>query len=203
MEETADEKSKSQSEIDKYLDKFLAALPVDPTTRTSVDQTLRNLYDVAQKVPPALSAAFKTMVEFVQQLTNIKGVNIQLKSFKALDVQLHTLHDAEVPINHDLGAMGKIESLHIGRKLHMAAEIGEFNKDYLRLHVHEGMKLAVVVPLLGRQLVELKGSTKLAHDEKKQLVIICTAFLPGTDVPVTVTVPFNAVLDQLKKATVK
>lgn len=198
-EESAKAKEKPASDVDKYMEKLWSAFSIDDSTRTTVDQTLRTLMDLLQRVPEQFAAAFKTMVEFLQQLTNVKGVKVDLKNFKTLDVQIDTMKEGDVPLNKDLGAMGKVESLHIGRKLHMAAEIGEMNKDYLRLHVYQGMKLVVVVPLLGKQQIDLKGSTRLAHDEKKQLALICTAFLPGTELPVTVTVPFSQVIEEIKK----
>jgi hypothetical protein len=200
-----DKKDQSQSAAPKsweiYVQRFLAAMPpVDSTRMGSAEQAVKHLTELAQQVPDSLARTIKIMVELLQEFTNIKGVELSLKSFRSLDLKMHILRPADIPVNRDIVGMGKIEALRLSRLIHMQAEIGPDNKD-LRAHFHEGVSLVVsVVFLPEKQVIPLKGTTKLIRDDKGQILVESTSYVPGTDVPVTLTFPLRQILDEVRKS---
>lgn len=184
-----------------YFQRLMSSLPpVDPATLSSAEQALKQLSEMAQKVPGSLSTALKTMVGLLQEVTNIKGVEVQLKSFRSLHLKMHILREADIPINKDMVGIGKIESLHLSKLIHLQAEIGEGNKD-LRAHIHEGLSLVMsVVFVPGKQTLPLKGMSRIFLDPKGQIMLESTTYLPGTDVPVTFAIPLRQILDEVRKS---
>lgn len=193
-------KGSSSSDWDNYLKMFLAAVPpVDPATRSSAEQALTLLKEVAGKVPGQLSEAFRMLVEFMQELTNIKGVEVQFQSWRTLDVRLHILKETDVPLNKDLAGLGKVEAVRLSTLIHIQAQIGEGNKD-LRLHIHEGIALVLSFAFFtSKQVIPLKGSAKVVRDEKGELMIESTSYVPGTGLPITVTFPLKQILAEVRK----
>ena len=199
------EKDDSQAERpniwDSYFQKFLAAIPpVDPSTRDSAEQALKSLTELAHRVPESLSNAIKTMVELLQEVTNIKGVDVQLKSFRSLDLKMHIMREADIPVNRDIAGIGKIEAIRLSKLIHMQAEIGEDNRD-VRAHFHEGLSLVVSIMFLsGKQVLPLKGTAKLIRDARGQIMVESTSYVPGTDMPVTFSFPLKQILDEVRKS---
>lgn len=197
-EESNKEKQQAEAppEWERYLQKFLAAVPpVDPETLNSAEQTLKYLKELAQRVPEQLASSIKSMVELLQELTNVKGVEVKLLNLRTLDIKMHIMKETDLPLNKDIVGIGKIEALHLSKLIHVQAEIGEGNKD-LRMHIHEGLSLVLnIVFIGGKQLVPLKGTAKLLRDAKGQILVESTTYVPGTDMPVTVTFPLKQLLD--------
>jgi hypothetical protein len=80
----------------------------------------------------------------------------------------------------------------------MQAEIGDDNRD-VRAHIHEGMSLVISILFMGKQVLPLKGTAKLLLDSKGQILVESTNYVPGIDVPITVTFPLKQVLDEVRK----
>jgi hypothetical protein len=202
MAETENESSKAEppKEWEIYLRKFLAAVPpIDQSTLNSADQTLNYLKDLAQRMPEQIAITIKTMIELLQELTNVKGVEVQLKSLRILDVKMHLLRKAEIPLKKDIIGIGRIEALELSKLIHFQAEIGEGNRD-IRLHIHEGLALIVSIAFIAsKQVLPLKGTAKLVHDSKGQILVESTTYVPGTDMPVTVSFPLKQIIDEARK----
>jgi hypothetical protein len=186
---------------DVYLQRFLSAIPpVDPSTRGSAEQTLKQLALLAQQVPESLANTIKELIELLQEVTNIKGVNVRLKSLRCLDLKMHILREADIPINRDIAGIGKIEAIRLSKLIHMQVEIGEDNRD-LRGHFYEGISLVVSILFLsGKQVLPLKGTAKLLRDARGQIMVESTSYVPGTDVPVTVSFPLKQIFDEVRKS---
>jgi hypothetical protein len=193
-------KDEPPKEWESYLRKFLAAVPpIDQSTLSSADQTLSYLKELAQRVPEQIASTIKTMIELLQELTNVKGVEVQLKSLRILDIKMHLLRKAEIPLKRDIIGIGKIEALELSKLIHFQAEIGEGNRD-IRMHIHEGLALIVSIAFIaGRQVLPLKGTAKLVRDAKGQINVESTSYVPGTDMPVTVSFPLNQIIDEVSK----
>lgn len=204
MAEEGKEKQTEQAglpaEWEQHLRNFLSLVPpVDPSTLSSAEQTLKYLTELAKRVPESLSNTIKTMIELLQEVTNVKGVEVSLKSLRVLDLKMHILKEAEIPLNRDIAGIGKIESLRLSKLIHMQAEIGEGNKD-LRAHIHDGMAFVVsIVFVPGKQVVPMKGTAKLLRDARGQILVETTSYIPGTDMPVTISFPLKQVLDEVRK----
>lgn len=201
MAETEKESSNAEppKEWELYLRRFLAAVPpIDQSTLNSAEQTLNYLKELAQRVPEQISVTIKAMIELLQELTNVKGVEVQLKSLRTLDIKMHLLRKAEIPLNRDIIGIGKIEALQLSKLIHFQAEIGEGNRD-IRMHIHEGLGLIVSIAFIsGTQVLPLKGTAKLVH-EQGQLLVESTSYVPGTDLPVTVKFPLKQIIDEARK----
>ncbi len=52
----------------------------------------------------------------------------------------------------------------------------------------------MMVPIIGMQTVEVKGSGTMTRDEKGELILSITSKVPGLDTPVTVSVPIKTIL---------
>lgn len=202
MAETGNESSKAEppKEWELYLRRFLAAVPpIDQSTLSSAEQTLNYLKELAQRVPESIAGTIKTMIELLQELTNVKGIEVQLKSLRILDIKMHLLKEAEIPLNRDIIGIGKIDALKLSKLIHFQAEIGEGNRD-IRMHIHEGLAVVVSIAFIGaKQVIPLKGTAKLIRDQKGQILVESTAYVPGTDVPVTVTFALKQIIDEVRK----
>ncbi|MBX9685499.1 MAG: hypothetical protein K2X27_02280 [Candidatus Obscuribacterales bacterium] len=192
--------TRAKKDWDTYIQKFLATVPpLDSNTFSSGEQALKYLKELAQRLPESLSFTIKTMIELLQEFTNIKGVDLQFKSLRILDLKMHILKETDLPLNRDIIGIGKIEALRLSKLIHFQAEVGDGNKD-LRMHIHEGLSVVLSVVFLGsKQIIPLKGTAKLLKDEKGQLLVESTAYLPGTDLPVTVSFPLKQILDEVRK----
>ncbi len=201
-QETEKSKSKGQepNEWETYLQKFLAAVPpVDPSTLASAEQTLKYMKQLAQTLPGQLAITIKAMIELLQEFTNIKGVDLRLLSLRTLDFKTHIVKEADIALNRDIVGIGKVEAIRLSKLIHLQAEIGDGNKD-IRLMIHEGLSLVVSVVFLGsKQVIPLKGTAKLLRDEKGQILVESTSFIPGTDMPVTVKFPLKTIFDEIRK----
>ena len=186
---------------ESYLQKFLSAMPpLDQSTLNSAEQALKYLTETAQQLPESLSNAAKTMVRLLQEVTNIKGVDVQLQSFRSLDLKMHILRETDIPINRDIAGIGKFEALRLSRLIHMQTEICQDNRN-LGAHFHEGISVvASVMFLSGKQVIPLKGTARLGLNEKGQIMVETTTYLPGTDVPVTLSFPLKQILDEVRKS---
>lgn len=202
MSETENKGSKAEQpkEWELHLRRFLAAVPpIDQSTLTSAEQTLNYLKELAQRMPEQIAGTIKTMIELLQELTNVKGVEVQLKSLRILDIKMHLLRKAEIPLKRDIIGMGKIEALELSKLIHFQAEIGEGNRD-IRMHIHEGLALVVSIAFIsGRQVLPLKGTAKLVRDAKGQIMVESTSYVPGTDMPVTVSFPLKQIIEEVRK----
>lgn len=199
-EEQKSEKGKQSNEWDQYIQKFLQAVPpVDPNTLTSAEQTLKYLKELVQKVPESIGSTIKVLIELLQETTNIKGMEVQLKSLRILDLKMHILKPADIPLNKDIAGIGKIEAIRLYKLIHMQAEIGESASD-LKLQIHQGMSFVLSVIFLGgKQVIPLKGSARLLRDPKGEMLVETTSYIPGTDLPVTVSFPLKQIFDEIRK----
>jgi hypothetical protein len=50
-----------------------------------------------------------------------------------------------------------------------------------------------------QQVIPLKGTAKLVRDSKGQILVESTTYLPGVDVPVTVSFPLKQIFDEVRK----
>lgn len=185
---------------DAYLKVFLSAVPpLSQETVSSAELALKSLGELAKSVPGQVSDAFRMLVEFLQELTNIKGVEVQVQSWRTLHVRLNTVREAEIPVNKDLAGMGKVEAVKISKQLHFQVGIGEGNKD-LFLHVHDGLTLVLSIAFFSsKQYIPLKGIAKIVRDETGQLVVESKTTLPGTNLPITVSFPLKRIFAELRK----
>lgn len=185
---------------DSYLKVFLAAVPpVSQETKNSAEQALHAIKEIAKSVPGQVSEAFKMLVEFLQELTNIKGVDVQVKSWRILDIRLNIMKEAEVPLNRDLAGVGKVEAVKLSKLIHFQVEIGEGNKD-LSLRIHEGIAIVLSFAFFTtKQVIPLKGSAKIVRDDKGQLLVESTTYMPGTNLPFTVSFPLKQILAEIRK----
>jgi len=199
-DENRDESAERPKEWDYYLHKLLSVVPpVDPSAVSSAEQALKFLGDFAQRVPGSLSNALKTLIEVLQEVTNVKGVEVQLKSLRCLDLKMHIMRETDIAVNRDIVGIGKIESLRLSKLIHMQAEIGEDNRD-VRAHFHQGISLVVSIIFFGtKQVIPLKGTAKLIRDDKGQILVESTSYVPGTDVPVVLTFPLKQILDEVRR----
>lgn len=198
---TGQQQTQKPPEWEQYLQKFLSVVPpVDAATLGSAEQTLKNLSDIAQKLPGQVAITWKAVIEVLQEATNIKGVEVKFKSFRQIDLKMHIMKDADVPMKRDIIGIGKIEALRLSKLIHLQAEIGENYKD-LRLQIIEGLALVVSVIFVGsKQVIPLKGTAKLIRDAKGQILVEATTNVPGTDMPVTVTFPLKQIFDEVRKS---
>ncbi|MBX9572360.1 MAG: hypothetical protein K2X77_25920 [Candidatus Obscuribacterales bacterium] len=200
-DEQSSNKSTQQPDFwDSYLKVFLAAVPpVSPETKSSAEQALHAITEIAKSVPGQVSDAFKMLVEFLQELTNIKGVDVQVKSWRTLDIRLNTMKEADVPLNRDLAGVGKVEAVRLSKLIHIQVEIGEGNKD-LSLRIHEGIAIVLTFAFFtGKQVIPLKGTAKIVRDDKGQLLVESTTYMPGTNLPLTVSFPLKQILSEIRK----
>lgn len=165
--------------------------------RNTADQVLTALGEAAQRLPGQLGSALKMMGEFVQEFTNVKGMQIQLQSFRILDLQIETLREADVPIKQGL-PVGRIDSMHLGEKIHFQVGVGEGAKD-LHMNIIQGMSLIIDLGFLGKQTVPVQGSAKVTRDAKGELVVVATTRIPGIELPVSVNVPLRNIVDEIRK----
>lgn len=165
--------------------------------RNTADQVLTALGEAAQRLPGQLGSALKMMGEFVQEFTNVKGVQVQLQSFRVLDLQIETLREADVPIKQGL-PIGRIDSMHLGEKIHFQVGVGEGAKD-LHMNIIQGMSLIIDLGFLGKQTVPVQGSAKVTRDAKGELVVVATTRIPGIELPVSVNVPLRNIVDEIRK----
>lgn len=187
------QRSTATSELETYFKNLFN----DETTKKNTEQVLKTLSDVAARLPGQVGTALKTMREFVQEFTNIKGVQLNLLFFRILDLQIDTMKEADVPINQKL-PVGRIEAVHLGRKIHMQVGMGDGNKD-LQMNVKEGLSLVINLGFLGKQTIPVKGTARLTRDEKGNLVIAASTKIPGIDYPMTVNIPIKLLVIELRK----
>jgi hypothetical protein len=192
------EEEKSPRSYTSELELYLKNLFTDEVTaRNTAEHILRALTEMAQRIPGQVGSALKMLREFVQEFTNVKGVEFNLLFFRILDVQIHTMKEADVPFTKKL-PVGKIEAIRLGSTIQMQVGLGEGNKD-LQMNIKEGMSLVIDLGFLGKQIVPIKGSTKLTRDEKGELVIAASTNVPGTDFPVTVNIPLKIIVGEVRK----
>ncbi len=189
-----DEPKTPTSELELYIKNLFTD---ETTAKNTAEQILKTLSEVAQRLPGQVGNALKMMREFVQEFTNIKGVQLNLLFFRILDLQIDTMKEADVPINQRL-PVGKIDAVHLGKKIHMQVGMGDGSKD-LQMNVKDGLSLIINLGILGKQTVPIKGSAKLTRDEKGELVIAATTNVPGTEFPVTVNIPLKQMVGELRK----
>lgn len=199
-----DPKKPEPAEWEQYLQRFLAVVPpVDPATLSSAEQTLNYLKELARRVPGQVSTTIKAMIELLQETTNIKGLEVNLKSLRQIEWKMHIMKPADIPLKRDIVGIGKIEALRLSNLIHLQAEIGEKNNE-LSMQVIEGLSLVISVIFVGtEQVVPLKGKTKLLRDAKGQFLVEATSHVPGTDMPVTVTFPLKQIFDEVRKSGIK
>lgn len=179
------------------LEVYLKSLFNEETTRNTAETVLKTLTEIAQRLPGQVGSALKTMREFVQEFTNIKGVQLNLLFFRILDVQIHTMREADIPVNQKL-PVGKIDAVHLGQKVHMQVGMGDGKKD-LQMNIKEGLSLIVNLGILGKKNIPVKGTARLTRDEKGNLVMAATTNVPGTEFPITVNIPIKLLVGEIRK----
>ena len=201
-EEEKKEKQQPEEQLKElgiYFQNFLASIPaVDPVALNTSEMALQYLKERAQKVPEQLSNAAKNLKDLIQETTNIKGIDVNLKSWRLLDMKMHIMREADIPLKKDIIGIGRIESIRLSKLIHLQAEIGEGNND-IRMHIREGMAVVVNVVFVGQQVIPLKGTAKLVRDAKGQFLLETSTYVPGTDVPVTLSIPLRQVFDEVRK----
>lgn len=203
-EESKKEERPKTPEWEKYFQQFLSAVPpIDSSKFGSAEQTLKTISDNAQKLGGQISITAKAMMEVFQEATNLKGVDVRFKTMRVLDMKMHIVKEADVPLNRDIVGLGKIEALRMYKLVHLQAELSENNKE-LSLQIVEGLALVVSIVFFGvKQIVPLKGKAKIIRDAKGQLLVEATANIPGTEMPVTVTFPLKQIFDEVRKSGLK
>ena len=197
-------KINSNTDWDNYLRMFLAAVPpISPESKNSAQQAFNMVTAIAQKVPGQVSDAVRMLLELLQELTNIKGVEVQFQSWRVIDLRLHILKETDVPVNRDLAGIGKVEAVRLSKLIHAQAELGEGNRD-LSLRIHEGLAVVLSFTLFSssKQVIPLKGSAKLVRDEKGQLMVESSTNVPGTNMPLKVSFPLKQILDEIRKQVI-
>ncbi len=186
-------------ELERQLRSILGADEKNLVGGSSIDAAVKALGQFARTVGVEVGNAAIMLKEFIQELTNVKGVNASFKKFGLLDVQIATLKPASLPINRDVPPVGKIESIRLGECIRFQMGLGDGNRDVV-MNIEEGMSVDLYLgALLGRQTVPVAGSARLARDEGGRLVIIATTMAPGVNLPVSVTIPVKQFISVLKR----
>jgi len=162
----------------------------NPEMHSRVEVALESLAQLAGCGLEGAKAAAELLNEFSHELTGIESFRIIPKSSMALEVDIRCRHEQDLVVKQFIAPFVELYALHLGKRIHFE---GLWNKDRkgLQLDINDGMSLKIQAPLVGMQIVEIKGSGLLTRDEQKRPVLVVTTKVPGLDNPVTVSVPLR------------
>jgi hypothetical protein len=157
---------------------------------SKIEFALNSVVKLAGQGFESVKASIALLTEFLQDLTSIESLRIIPKASMSLEVDIRCKLEQEVIVKQSIAPFVELYALHLGERIHFEALVNKEKKG-LQLDVNEGMHLMILAPLIGVQMVPIKGSALLTRDETGQLAIVVTTPVPGVDTPISVTVPLR------------
>jgi hypothetical protein len=157
----------------------------------------QSLGELAQLGKDGVQIAVDLISELIRDLTGVVSFNITPKPPAEIDVDIRLKMPTELPLKQSVAPFVDVEAVCISKRIHFQALVDK-EKSGLRCNVNEGFVIRFSTPL-GKAAVPVQGTVILKRDEKKQLVMETTTMLPGTTVPVSVTIPLKQLLKEARK----
>ena len=173
---------------------------IGPEQLKMAQQTLggawQSLGELGRMGKEGVKSAVDLISELIRDLTGVVSFNIIPKLPHEIEVDIQMKAENELPYKQPVAPFVDIEAVCIGKRIHFAALVDK-EQSGLRCNINEGFSLRFNTPL-GKPVVPIKGTMILKRDESKQLVMETTTTVPGTNFPVSVTIPIMQLLKKKK-----
>jgi hypothetical protein len=163
----------------------------------TLDGAWQSLGELAQLGKDGVQIAVDLISELIRDLTGVVSFKITPKPPAEIEVDIRLKTTTELPLKQAVAPFVDVEAVCISKRIHFQALVDK-DKNGLRCNVNEGFAIRFSTPL-GKPIVEIQGTVILKRDEKKQLVMETTTNLPGTTMPVSVTIPLKQLLHEARK----
>jgi len=171
------------------------------TAQVTLDGALQSLGHLAKKGAQISKDGLQTSVdlisELVRDLTGVISFNVIPRPPAEIEVDIHLKNETELPLKQPVAPFVDVEAVCIGKRIHFQGLIDK-EKNGLRCNVNEGFAIRFTTPL-GKPTVALHGTVLLKRDQNKELVMETTTHLPGTTMPINLTIPLKQLLLQARK----
>lgn len=193
---TSNNKSQtSGSVLRKWTDQLQGWLrETNPDFHAKVEVALDTATEFAELGVDSAKSAMDLLGEFGQDLTNVESFKVIPKSSMALEVDIACKQEQDIVVKQAIAPFIELYALHFGKRIHFEGLVNKDRKG-LQLDIMHGMSLKISVPIIGMQIVEIKGTGLLTRDERKRLVLVVSIPVPGLETPVSVTIPLKYVID--------
>jgi hypothetical protein len=165
--------------------------------KSTMRQAWQSLRELGRQGLIGIKYALDLISELLQELTGVLSFKVKAKPPAELEVDIHLKEELNLPLKQALAPLVDLETIIIGKRIHFQALLDK-EENGLRCNINDGFAMRIST-LLGFQIIYVKGSAILKRDEKKELVMVTTAQIPGTKIPVTVTIPLKQLLKQARK----
>ncbi|MBU6453039.1 MAG: HYR domain-containing protein [Cyanobacteria bacterium REEB67] len=173
---------------------------IGPDQLKMAQQTLggawQSLGELGRMGKESVKSAVDLISELIRDLTGVVSFIIIPKLPHEIEVDIQMKAENELPYKQPVAPFVDIEAVCIGKRIHFAALVDK-EQSGLRCNINEGFSLRFNTPL-GKPVVPIKGTMILKRDESKQLVMETTTTVPGTNFPVSVTIPIMQLLKKKK-----
>mgnify|MGYP001449087252 CR=1 FL=1 len=154
---------------------------------------------VARKGKESFQFAMDLISELSSELTGVKSFRVIPKPPAELEVDIKFKRENSIKFKHLIAPLVEIESVKVGKQITFGAII-EKQEKALRVNITKGFAIEINLgPLLGKHLVNVKGSGLLKRDHKKQIVLVTEIDVPGLDKPLEVVIPLRMIFHNLGK----
>ncbi len=140
--------------------------------------------------------AIDLISELSTELTGVKSLQIVPKGPLELDVDMKRKKDLVLRCKYPIAPLVDIHAVTFGEDLNFGAQVDKDRKA-LKMNIRKGLKLTIKFGPL-EQTIDVKGTAMLSRNEKKQLVLSTTTTIPGTDSPITISIPLTMLFQQRK-----
>lgn len=165
----------------------------NPEAHSRVETAMESMGKFAEVGMESVKSATDMLSEFAHDLTGVESFQIIPKQSMALEVDIRCKKEQDIVLRQQVAPFVELYALHLGKRIHFEALVNKSKKG-LQLDINDGMSLKMMVPIIGMQTVEVKGSGTMTRDEKGELILSITSKVPGLDTPVTVSVPIKTIL---------
>jgi hypothetical protein len=183
-------------EMERKLQDLLSPANIK-AAQVNLDGAWQSLGELAQLGKDGVQIAVDLISELIRDLTGVVSFNITPRPPAEIEVDIRLKSETDLPLKQSVAPFVDVEAVCISKRIHFKALIDK-EKNGLRCNINEGFAIRFSTPL-GKPTVQIQGTVILKRDEKKQLVMETTTMLPGTSVPVSVTIPLKQLLGQARK----
>ncbi|MBX9667419.1 MAG: hypothetical protein K2X93_07355 [Candidatus Obscuribacterales bacterium] len=134
--------------------------------------------------------------ELSTELTGVKSLQMIPKGPLELDVDMKRKKDLVLKCKYPIAPLIDVHAVTFGEDLNFGALVDR-DKKALKMNIRKGLKLTIKFGPI-EQTVDIKGTAMLSRNEKKQLVLSTTTTIPGTDSPITISIPLTMLFQQRK-----
>jgi hypothetical protein len=138
-------------------------------------------------------ASMEMLTEFGQELTGVESFRVIPKKSLAVEVDIQCSSEQDINVRQQLAPFVELHSLHLGLRINFEALFNKAKKG-LQLDINEGMSLRIAAPIVGLQIVPIKGSGLLRRNHRGELILAITTTPPGLESPVTIDIPIKHIM---------